>query len=130
LSILLEVHQSGSLTAAAETLALTQSALSHSIRKLEGQLGAQLWLKEGRGLRFTPEGAFLLSVARRLLPQFERAERVLQQMAAGQRGTLRLGVECHPCQQWLLRVVQPFLEQWPRVDVDIKQRFQFGGVGA
>jgi LysR family transcriptional regulator for metE and metH len=37
-------------------------------------------------------------------------------------------MECHPCYQWLLKVVAPFLRAWPGVDV--KQRFQFGGIGA
>jgi DNA-binding transcriptional LysR family regulator len=39
-------------------------------------------------------------------------------------------MECHPCYQWLLKVVSPYLARWPDVDVDVKQRFQFGGIGA
>jgi len=39
-------------------------------------------------------------------------------------------MECHPCYQWLLKVVAPYLARWPDVDVDVKQRFQFGGIGA
>jgi len=39
-------------------------------------------------------------------------------------------MECHPCYQWLLKVVSPYLEEWPDVDVDVKQKFQFGGIGA
>ncbi len=130
LAILLEVDRRGSLTAAADALSLTQSALSHSIRKLEGLVGTELWRKDGRGLAFTQAGAYLLSVAQRLLPQLEHADAVVQQIAAGQRGTLRIGVECHPCHHWLLGVVAPFLEQWPDVDLDVKQKFRFGGIGA
>ena len=51
-------------------------------------------------------------------------------MQTGERGTLRIGMECHPCYQWLLKVVSPYLARWPDVDVDVKQRFQFGGIGA
>ncbi len=43
---------------------------------------------------------------------------------------MRLGMECRPCYQWLLKVVSPYLARWPDVDVDVKQRFQFGGIGA
>ena len=39
-------------------------------------------------------------------------------------------MECHPCYQWLLKVVAPYLRAWPAVDVDVKQKFQFGGIGA
>ena len=54
----------------------------------------------------------------------------MKQYAKGERGTLRIGMECHPCYQWLLKVVSPYLSRWPDVDVDVKQRFQFGGIGA
>ncbi|MCG2581795.1 MAG: LysR family transcriptional regulator [Marinobacter sp.] len=130
LEILREVERQGSLTAAAEALHLTQSALSHAVKKLESQLGTSVWEREGRQLRLTQAGQYLLSLATRLLPQFEHAEMLIGQFARGQRGTLRIGMECHPCYQWLLKVVGPYLEQWPTVDVDVKQRFQFGGIGA
>ena len=130
LEILRAVNQYGSLTAAAEKLCLTQPALSHSIKKLEQRLGTLLWQKEGRQLRLTAAGEYLLRLAERLLPQLELAEEVVCEIAAGRRGTLRIGMECHPCYQWLLKVVSPYLATWPDVDVDVKQRFQFGGIGA
>lgn len=130
LAIIQEVHRQGSLTAAANTLCLTQSALSHTIKKLEQQLGTGIWLREGRSLRPTQAGHYLLAVANRVLPQFSVAEERLRQYAQGERGTLRIGMECHPCYQWLLKVVAPYLADWPDVDVDVKQRFQFGGIGA
>jgi LysR family transcriptional regulator for metE and metH len=130
LAILVEVERQGSLTAAADVLCLTQSALSHSMRKLEQQLGTPLWLREGRTLRPTQAGRYLLGVAQRLLPQLTLAETQLRQYAAGERGSLRIGMECHPCYQWLLKIVAPYLAAWPLVDVDVKQKFQFGGVKA
>jgi LysR family transcriptional regulator for metE and metH len=39
-------------------------------------------------------------------------------------------MECHPCYQWLLRIVSPFLATSPGVDIDVKQKFQFGGMAA
>lgn len=130
LMILRAVEQRGSLTAAAESLHLTQSALSHAIRKLEGQLGVDVWTRDGRSLRPTQAGLYLLGLANRLLPQLEHAERLMAQYAEGQRGTLRIGMECAPCYAWLLKVVAPYLAAWPDVDVDVKQRFQFGGIKA
>lgn len=130
LAIVQEVEKQGSLTAAAGVLCLTQSALSHSMRKLEQQLGTDIWLREGRSLRLTQAGQYLLAVANRVLPQLDLAEERLRQFAQGERGTLRIGMECHPCYQWLLKVVSPYLANWPDVDVDVKQKFQFGGIGA
>jgi len=130
LSIIQEVDRQGSLTAAASVLCLTQSALSHTVRKIEEQLGTQIWLREGRSLRPTQAGQYLLAVANRVLPQLALAEERIRQFAEGERGTLRIGMECHPCYQWLLKVVSPYLARWPDVDVDVKQKFQFGGIGA
>ena len=130
LSIIQEVEQQGSLTAAADVLCVTQSALSHSMKKLEGQLSTDIWLREGRSLRLTQAGQYLLAVANRVLPQLDLAEDRLKQFAQGERGTLRIGMECHPCYQWLLKIVSPYLAAWPDVDVDVKQKFQFGGIGA
>ena len=130
LAVVQQVEQQGSLTAAADVLHVTQSALSHSMKKLEQQLGTAIWLREGRSLRLTQAGQYVLAVANRVLPQLDLAEERLRQFAQGERGTLRIGMECHPCYQWLLKVVSPYLAAWPDVDVDVKQKFQFGGIGA
>ena len=130
LDIILAVDRHGTMTAAAEALHLTQSALSHSMRKLEDQMGVKLWHREGRSLRPTQAGEHLLATANRLIPQFIFAEERLKQFARGERGTLRIGMECHPCHQWLQKITAPYLQAWPAVDFDIKQEFQFGGIGA
>lgn len=130
LEIIRATEEQGSVTAAASKLHLTQSALSHSIRKLEEELGVNIWIREGRGLRLTQPGEYLLAAANRLLPQFSHIEEHLRQFAQEERGTLRIGIECHPCYRWLLKVASPFLSEWPLVDLDVKQKFQFGGIGA
>ena len=130
LAILREIDRLGSLTSAAERLNLTQSAVSHTMRKFEDRHGVKIWQKEGRGLRFTQAGEYLLALAQRVLPQMEHAERVLAEFSQGHRGALRAGMECHPCQQWLMRVVAPYLAAWPDVDLDLRTAFRFGGIGA
>ncbi len=130
LKIIESVERNGSLTASAEELCVTQSALSHAVRKLESNLGTEVWLREGRNLRLTQAGQYLLTIANRVLPLLNHAEDKLKQVVQGERGTLRIGMECHPCYQWLLKIVSPFLIQWQDVDVDVKQKFQFGGLDA
>lgn len=130
LAVIQSLDKHGSLTAAAKHLCLTQSALSHSMRKLEDRFDTPIWIREGRKLRLTQAGLYILKLANRVLPQLEHAEIKLKQISKGERGTLSIGMECHPCYQWLLKIVSPFLEEWPDVDVDVKQKFQFGGVGA
>jgi LysR family transcriptional regulator for metE and metH len=130
LAIVREVERQGSMTAAAARLFLTQSALSHAIRKLEHTLGTPVWERTGRSLLLTSAGAHLLDLSNRVLPQFEQAEQSLAEFARGVRGSLHIGMECHPCYQWLLKLVALYLPRWPQVDVDVKQKFRFGGIGA
>ncbi|MET0283446.1 MAG: LysR family transcriptional regulator [Polyangiales bacterium] len=130
LNLMRELAREGSLTSAARKLGSSQSALSHAVRKLEEQLGTKLWEREGRSLRLTPAGAHLSAFAQRIAPQFEHAEHVIAQIARGERGTLRIGMECHPCYRWILRVIEPYVRTHRDVDLDVKQKFQFGGIGA
>ncbi len=130
LSILREIERNGTLTAAADRLHLTQSALTHAIKKLEQRTTVKLWNKEGRTLRLTQAGSYLLSVANRIVPQLEYADQVIERFARGEKGIIRIGMECHPCYQWLLKVVKPYIERYPEVDIDVKQQFQFGGMEA
>ena len=120
----------GSLTAAADRIGVSQPALSHTIRKFENLYGVTIWTRQGRNLRFTQAGDFLLALAQRILPQLDHAERVIGDYASGQRGMLRLGMECHPCQKWLMRVTAPYLAAWPDVDFDLTTAFRFGGIAA
>lgn len=130
LAILREIHRTGSLTQAADHLNLTQSAVSHAIRRFEERYGVKLWEREGHKLRLTQTGEYLLGVALRVLPQLEHGAMVLEDYARGRRGAIRVGMECHPCQDWLMRVVDPFLAEWPDVELDVTTAFQFGGLAA
>lgn len=130
LRILREIKRQGSLTAAANKLCLTQSALSHTIKRLEELSGCDLWEKKGRNIHMTQAGDFLLKEAERVLPQLERIDTKLKQFANNEIGTLNIGMECHPCYQWLTKVSATYLEQFQGIDLDVKQRFQFGGMAA
>ncbi|MBD3585214.1 LysR family transcriptional regulator [Salinimonas sp. HHU 13199] len=130
LDILTAIKKHGTVTKAAEALHLSQSALSHSIKKLESQIHTPIWEKAGRNLRLTAAGERIVTLADRVLPQFAHVESLLSQIAKGEMGMLRIGMECHPCYQWLLKVIDPYLKKWPEVDIDVKQQFQFGALGA
>ena len=130
LKIVLAVVEQGNITRAAERLHLSQSALSHSIRHLENHLNIKIWRKEGRQLELTPAGQKLYQFAQKILPQFEYLENHLKDHARGRVGFLRVGMECHPCYQWLLRIVADYLRIFPQVDVDVRQQVKFKGAEA
>lgn len=110
LEILTAIKKHGTLTNAADALHLSQSALSHSIKKLESLIDTPIWQKEGRNLRLTIAGERVLNLANRILPQFSHTEMLLKQIANGERGSMRIGMECHPCYQWLLNLLNNYLQ--------------------
>lgn len=65
--------ESGSMSRAAESLALTQPALSYSVRRLEESYGAKLLLKEGAQFILTDAGRLLRNHARKILRSIDRA---------------------------------------------------------
>ncbi|MEO1975106.1 MAG: LysR family transcriptional regulator [Paracoccaceae bacterium] len=130
LAIIREVSRSGSVTAAAAAMNLSQSAVSHAIAKLEDRHQVRVWRKKGRGLQLTQAGKYLLDLAERMVPELEHAERVLADISRGRRGAVRIGMECHPCEKWLMRVTGPYLAKWPDVDLEVRTAFRFDGVAA
>src|SRR5690606_34758630 len=127
LEILRALDEDGTLTTAARRLCLSQPALSHRIGKLEERLKVALWEKDGRGVRLTQAGRHLTDLGKRILPDFEHAEKSVRAFADGKKGLLRIGVECYPCFEWLMNVIRGFLRELPDVDIDVVQRFQFSG---
>lgn len=130
LAIVREVSRAGSVTAAAERMNLSQSAVSHAISKLEKRYKVSVWRKSGRGLQLTQAGKYLLQLADRLVPELDYAERVLADISRGRRGAMRIGMECHPCEKWLMRVTRPYLAEWPDIELEIRTAFRFDGVAA
>lgn len=130
LKLLVALREQGSLTAAAEALHLSQSALSHTVRKLEQQLELKIWEKTGRQIRLTQAGEYLLRFATEVLPRFDEAEAALKAYSEGKKGKLRMGMECHPCYEWLMGLVPDYLAAWPDVDLDVIQQFRFDGLAA
>ncbi|MTH76669.1 LysR family transcriptional regulator [Paracoccus aestuariivivens] len=114
------IHEQGGLARAAETLNLTQSALSHQIKALEEQAGVELFLRKTKPLRLSAAGMRLLRTAEQVLPIIESAEAEFRDVELGRVGRLHVAMECHHCFDWLLPVLDQFRRTWPEVDLDIR----------
>lgn len=123
------LKESGSVSAAAKRLFLTQSALSHQIRLLEEYFATPLFERKSHPIRFTATGERLLQLAQQILPQVNSAERDIAQLTANTAGELRIAVECHTCFDWLMPAMDHFRYQWPNVELDIVSGFQADPVG-
>lgn len=130
LRILLALKQRGTLSAAAEQLHLTQSALSHQMKNLEQRLAVTLWQKQGRTLVLTQAGQYLSEVAESVLATVTSAEQHLALLGAGKTGKLTLGIDCHACYEWLSTILQPFLQAWPDLSIEVTSRHRFESFNA
>lgn len=130
LRIIHALQQHQTLAAAAESLHLTQSALSHRMKALEQELGVAFWDKRGQRLVLTPAGQELLRLAQRVLPEVEAGRDRLKRMAQGQGGRLHIAVECLPCAQWLNPALASFMQAWPELEVDVVSEYRFAAFPA
>ncbi len=124
------IQQSGSLARAAETLHLTQSALSHQIKALENYFDTALFLRSTKPLKLTHAGQKLVDMAHQVLPDITTLEADLHRMAKGEAGRLHIAIECHACFEWLLPVLDSYRQQWPEVEVDIRIDVSFNPIPA
>ncbi|WP_194435157.1 LysR substrate-binding domain-containing protein [Vibrio fluminensis] len=125
LRTLTSLRDTGSLTATATALHLTQSALSHQIKDLEARLGGQLFLRKTRPVKFTSEGEILLRVAEDILPRLAKAENELASLKEDVNGRLHMAIECHSCFQWLMPALKEYQVTWPSVTLDFSSGFGF-----
>ncbi|TQL91130.1 LysR family transcriptional regulator [Pseudonocardia kunmingensis] len=91
MALLAAVLDTGSMTAAAEELNYTPSAVSQQLRRLEAEVGQPLLHRQPRGVTSTEAGAVLADHARRVVRQLAAAEADLAEIAGLRRGVLELG---------------------------------------
>lgn len=119
---LVALRRLDSLAAAAESLHMSQSALSHQLSELEQRLGV-LFIRKSVPLQFTQTGLQLLTLADTILPEVEA---VLTQLSAPQMpSTLRLTVECYSCIRWLTPALQRINQQFPTLELDLSHQPDF-----
>jgi DNA-binding transcriptional LysR family regulator len=85
------VARHGSLTKAGEELYLSQSAISQQIRRLELELGFEVFRRTSRSVELTAEGRVILSCAQRVIAEVDGLHSELEELTGLLRGKLRIG---------------------------------------
>ncbi len=124
------IHETGGLARAADTLGITQSALSHQIKGIEDQAGVELFVRRSKPLKLSAAGQRLLAAANRILPEVAALEAEFSGLVQGSAGRMHIAIECHACFEWLFPVLEGFRKAWPDVDVDIRPGLAFDALPA
>ena len=116
----LAVADAGSVRVAAESLLVSQPAVSGAIASLERELGVALIARHGRGLRLTTAGTAFADDVRTSLGLLDYGSRRARSIEDPARGTVRLVAVATATERVLLPVVARFREQHPEAGVTIQ----------
>ena len=118
MTVFVTVVEAGGFTAAARKLALTPSAVSKLVNRLEARLGARLLQRSTRQLHTTPEGDAFYTQSKRILDDIDGAEREAAQGAAP-RGRLRINCFVPFGVRHLLPILPEFAQRYPDIVLDV-----------
>ena len=114
-----EVAEAGNITAAAQTLFISQSAVSQSIKQLEAELQTRLFARNSRGVTLTADGRMLYEYVRSAMGLLETGEEKLSQSRDLQMGHLTIGASDTVTSQFLLPYLDRFHRQYPALHIQI-----------
>ena len=114
-----EVAEVGNITAAAQALYISQSAVSQSIKQLERDLQTRLFARNSRGATLTAEGQMLYEYVRSAMGLLETGEEKLSQTRELQMGQLTIGASDTVTSQFLLPYLDTFHKQHPAIHIQI-----------
>lgn len=119
LQTFLSIAERGSFQRAAAHLNLSQTALSHRMRKFEADLGVKLLTRSTRPITLSAAGLELLPKARRILDEIESSFESLRR--AGQHRQERIAIGCLPtiAAHYVPRLLRGFSERYPEITVKI-----------
>lgn len=118
LRIFLAVAEHLHFTRAAETLYITQPAVSAAIQSLETEYSVKLFHRVGRRVEITEAGKLLYLEAQKILEQVAIAERNLRELNNLQQGELRLGASLTIGNYWLPDKISQFQQEYAGIRVN------------
>jgi DNA-binding transcriptional LysR family regulator len=110
-----------SFSRAAERLHMAQPPLSYQIKRLEEELGAQLFHRTKRSVRLTDAGRLLLAEARGLLVHAEQTASVVHRVGQGEVGRLTVGFVPSAANRVLPPILRAFGERFPSVELLLRE---------
>ena len=113
------VTELGSFHAAADTLHLSQPALTRRVQKLEAALGVQLIDRETRQLRLSSVGREFFFKARRVLDELDAAVLGIRELGDRATGEITIGAVPTATYYFLPKVIEAFGAQYPRIRVRV-----------
>jgi len=114
------IAETGTFTAAALRVHVTQAAISMQIRQLENEVGAKLFVRAPRHVILTEAGEHLLQRARQILLEHDSALEEIAELAGAERGRLRIGsASAMVLTEPLPKILNDIRKQHPQAEVTV-----------
>jgi DNA-binding transcriptional LysR family regulator len=121
-----QVAAGATVTDTAARARLTQPALSRALRRVEHEVGTELFQRAGRTLRLTPAGHAFSAHVNAVLDRYDQGVREVRELVDPDAGTVPLAF-LHTLGTWLVpKVVSDFRERHPRTRFELRQHGEEG----
>ena len=120
LQMVKEVAACGNLTQAADRLYLTQSALSHQLKEIEGYFNTQLFIRGKKQMLLTQAGEVVLRAAEKILGEIDQTRAKVRCLTDSEAGEVRLCTQCYTSYHWLAGFLREFKRVYPKVDIQVE----------
>ena len=119
LELIRQIANAGTLTAAAESLHVSQSAVSQRLANLQARLETRLVERRDGAMRLTIAGQRLLSSARVIKAEIDAALSDIDAWKFAKDRELRIATQCFTCYRWLPFVINGMRKLYPDLAVDV-----------
>jgi DNA-binding transcriptional LysR family regulator len=113
-------YRAKSMSEAARELGCTQGAVAQHVRRLEQELGTELFVRMRRGVSPTPSGEVLYRAAHDALASLEQAQHQIQSALKLSERKLRLTTSAGIVNRYLRKAILTFSERHPRTSIEIE----------
>lgn len=121
------IARTGSFSAAAKELHKVPSAISHTVKQLELELGVTLFQRHHRSITLTPAGRHFTEEARNMLIKMERIKQETQRVANGWQPALSIAIDVIVCTDRINEMIADFYHNFNNVELIIRMEV-FNGV--
>ncbi|MCW1245841.1 LysR family transcriptional regulator [Pseudomonas sp. SAICEU22] len=115
------VAETGSISAAAQTVFISQSTLTLAIQQLEEEIGVSLFSRHAKGMTLTHQGHQFLRQAHLILATVDNAKRSLQQSTDQVAGQVTVGVTSLVAGYYLADLLTRFQRAYPNVAIRVME---------
>lgn len=119
--IFVTVAETNNISYTAEVLGYTQSGVSHSMKRLEKELGLQLFIRDRYGVHLTPIGRDFLQKVRALMSENEKLEQFIYNIKGLEVGSLNIGALSSISVNWLPDIINNFNIEHPNITINLKE---------